>query len=206
RMDYSPFGRVMSDSNPGFQPLGFAGGVYDSISGLTRFGARDYDAYTGRWTAKDPIRWAGGDVNLYGYVANDPVNRVDPSGLYDGPLGPVELWDDPTDAVPKATSQQWLWDALAFASDLTPSGCSREDIEKALGGDDDEPVVDPTSCNARDNLDEIVQSFIGRCRRGSINSEFPGQFYDVPVREVRDGQTKEHKTAWKLLNDNRFKK
>jgi uncharacterized protein RhaS with RHS repeats len=36
----------------------------------------------GRWTAKDPIGFAGGDADLYGYVFNDPVNFVDPWGLY----------------------------------------------------------------------------------------------------------------------------
>ena len=46
-----------------------------------RFGARDYDPRVGRWTAKDRIRFAGGDANLYGYVFADPVNLVDPSGL-----------------------------------------------------------------------------------------------------------------------------
>src|SRR5690606_35717590 len=128
RMDYSPFGRVMSDSNPGFQPLGFAGGVYDSISGLTRFGARDYDAYTGRWTAKDPIRWAGGDVNLYGYVANDPVNRVDPSGLYDGPFGPVELWDDPGEVFTGAHLTDSALELLGAVAGLAPSGCTKEEV------------------------------------------------------------------------------
>jgi len=80
-MDYDAFGNVISDSNPGFQPFGFAGGMYDSDTGLTRFGARDYDAETGRWTIKDPIRFDGGDTNLYGYVLNDPVNFGDPEGL-----------------------------------------------------------------------------------------------------------------------------
>jgi RHS repeat-associated protein len=47
---------------------------------LVRFGARDYDPVTGRWTAKDPILFGGGDTNLYGYVVNDPVNFVDPLG------------------------------------------------------------------------------------------------------------------------------
>ena len=81
QLDYDAWGKVISDSNPGFQPFGFAGGLYDSATGLTRFGARDYDAETGRWTAKDPILFAGGDVSLYGYVSGDPVNFVDPSGL-----------------------------------------------------------------------------------------------------------------------------
>jgi len=41
----------------------------------------DYDAQTGKWTVKDPIGCNGGDTNLYGYVLNDPVNFVDPTGL-----------------------------------------------------------------------------------------------------------------------------
>jgi RHS repeat-associated protein len=65
-----------------FQPFGFAGGLYDADTGLVRFGARDYDAYTGRWTSKDPILFAGGDTNLYVYVGNDPVNEVDVDGKF----------------------------------------------------------------------------------------------------------------------------
>ncbi|PIE01287.1 MAG: hypothetical protein CSA79_00865 [Thiothrix nivea] len=34
RMDYDVWGRVISDSNPGFQPFGFAGGLYDQHTGL----------------------------------------------------------------------------------------------------------------------------------------------------------------------------
>jgi RHS repeat-associated protein len=55
--------------------------LYDADTGLVRFGARDYDAVTGRWTAKDPSLFIDG-TNLHAYVSNDPVNRVDPSGLW----------------------------------------------------------------------------------------------------------------------------
>ena len=82
QIDYDEFGRVLKDTNPGFQPFGFAGGLYDQDTKLVRFGARDYNPSIGRWTAKDPILFAGGD-NLYGYVLADPVNLVDPSGLCD---------------------------------------------------------------------------------------------------------------------------
>ncbi len=78
---YDEFGRVLSDSNPGFQPFGFAGGIYDFDTGLVRFGARDYDPEIGRWISKDPILFKGGDANLYGYTINDPINLIDPSGL-----------------------------------------------------------------------------------------------------------------------------
>ncbi len=80
RLDYDEFGNVTLDTNPGFQPFGFAGGLYDQQTGLTRFGARDYDAAVGRWTTKDPIRFRGG-LNFYAYVANNPLNRIDPRGL-----------------------------------------------------------------------------------------------------------------------------
>ena len=82
-IDYDTFGNVLSDSNETFKvPFGFAGGLYDSDTKLTRFGYRDYDAETGKWTAKDPINFQGGDSNLYGYVLGDPVNLIDPSGEF----------------------------------------------------------------------------------------------------------------------------
>jgi RHS repeat-associated protein len=80
-LDYDSFGNVISDSNEGFEiPFGFAGGLKDSDTQLLRFGYRDYDPQIGRWTARDPIGFAGGDTNLYGYVASDPVNWIDPDG------------------------------------------------------------------------------------------------------------------------------
>jgi RHS repeat-associated protein len=82
RIDYDEFGNVLSDTNPGFQPFGFAGGLYDHDTSLIRFGARDYDSQSGRWITKDPISFAGGDTNLYSYVLADPVNGIDPIGLY----------------------------------------------------------------------------------------------------------------------------
>jgi RHS repeat-associated protein len=81
-MDYDAFGNVTLDTNAGFHPFGFAGGLSDAQTGLVRFGARDYDPATGRWTSKDPIRFAGGDPNFYGYVLNDPLNRNDLQGLW----------------------------------------------------------------------------------------------------------------------------
>lgn len=82
QIDYDPFGQVVSDSSPGFQPFGFAGGLHERDTGLVRFGARDYDPAIGRWTAKDPMRFEGGDPNLYAYVGNNPVNFIDPTGLF----------------------------------------------------------------------------------------------------------------------------
>ncbi|MBK9694522.1 MAG: hypothetical protein IPO76_03890 [Elusimicrobia bacterium] len=80
RMDYDSWGNITNDTSPGFQIFGYAGGLYDQDTKLTRYGARDYDAHTGRWTAKDPIGFNGGDTNIYGYCTNDPLNKVDIDG------------------------------------------------------------------------------------------------------------------------------
>jgi RHS repeat-associated protein len=79
---YDPFGGIIEDTNPGFRiPLGFAGGLHDRDLGFVRFGWRDCDVKTGRWTAPDPIGDRGGDPDWYGYCLDDPVNGVDPAGL-----------------------------------------------------------------------------------------------------------------------------
>jgi len=106
RMNYDEFGIVIEDSNPGFQPFGFGGGLYDPETKLTRFGARDYDAATGRWTAKDPILFGGYQANLYSYVANDPLNQKDPTGR-----GVKVCWSSPYGfggSSPKPISHWWL--------------------------------------------------------------------------------------------------
>ena len=81
RLRHDEFGNVLEDTAPGFVPFGFAGGVYDADTGLVRFGVRDYEPLTGRWTSKDPIRFAGQQDNLYVYAFADPVNWIDTTGL-----------------------------------------------------------------------------------------------------------------------------
>src|SRR5258708_40071715 len=70
---YDTWGRVLSDTNPGFQPFGFAGGLYERDTGLVLLGARDYVPELGRWNRKDPAGFGGG-LNTSPYVGNDPVN------------------------------------------------------------------------------------------------------------------------------------
>lgn len=76
--------------------------------------------------------------------------------------------------------------------------------------DDVSPAVESPifyqDCDASNNLNITCKVFISRCRRGSINREFPSEFFDEKVGVVKNGKTAAHKKAWKLLNDNRFKK
>ncbi len=49
-------------------------------SGAGGVGGRYYDPVTARFQSQDPIRHQAGDANLYRYVENNPVNRLDPGG------------------------------------------------------------------------------------------------------------------------------
>jgi RHS repeat-associated protein len=88
---YAAFGeRTLIAGTDDWMPFGFAGGLYDPDTKLTRFGSRDYDAKIGRWVSKDPILFAGGQANIYVYVGNDPVNWIDPNGK--GLAGGFAVW------------------------------------------------------------------------------------------------------------------
>lgn len=91
RIDYDEFGNVILDTNPRFQPFGFAGGIYDRDTELTLFGARNYDPETGRWISKDPILFSGGQANFYIYIGSDSINSFDRNGLARVGSGPITL-------------------------------------------------------------------------------------------------------------------
>jgi len=80
RRDYDAWGVAVKDSNAAFQALGYAGGLTDTATGLVRFGARDYDPATGRWTAKDPSGIASLDCNYFRYASDNPIDQIDPAG------------------------------------------------------------------------------------------------------------------------------
>ncbi|ROQ59131.1 RHS repeat-associated protein [Streptomyces sp. 840.1] len=91
---YSPRGvprSITSETVP--QPYRFAGG-YQDPTGLYHFAARYYDPNIGRFTNPDP---SGQEQNPYLYAEGDPVNRIDPTGLFSlsgvadalGPVGDV---------------------------------------------------------------------------------------------------------------------
>lgn len=80
---YDSFGKVTSASTPAAAGslFGYAGSVYDVTTGLSYMNARYYDPASGRFLSEDPLGFAAGDMNVYRYVGNNPVNLVDPSGL-----------------------------------------------------------------------------------------------------------------------------
>ena len=100
RLEYDSWGRILVDTNVGFQPFAFAGGIWDRDAQMIRFGARDYIPGAGRWAAKDPIVFKGGSPNLYGYVLANPVDLIDTAGQAPGDPGKDWCGSDDTEWVP----------------------------------------------------------------------------------------------------------
>ena len=76
---FNAYGNVVEDTNPGFQPFGFAGGLYDPDTGLVRFGLRDY---TRRSDAEPPRSGPLRRARRISTVrAGRSVNLKDPTGL-----------------------------------------------------------------------------------------------------------------------------
>jgi len=94
---YDAFGQVTATGGVS-QPFMFTGREYDAETSMYFYRARYYDPTVGRFVTKDPIGFAGGDVNRFNYVRSNPVNRLDPSGLYETLFGkrgnPFTYWRD----------------------------------------------------------------------------------------------------------------
>jgi len=82
---YEPFGKTSSTGSPTANPFQYTGRENDG-TGLYYYRARYYDPRVGRFTQEDPIRFGGGDVNLYAYVGNSPLGSADPLGLWKPPV------------------------------------------------------------------------------------------------------------------------
>ena len=196
RRSYDTWGIVTTESAPDFQGLGYAGGLYEPATGLTRFGARDYEAGVGRWTSKDPLLFLGNDVSflgharlqLYEYAGSDPIDAIDPEGL--------QAFDSYTAAIEQClrlpTAQQ-REECLRALVDVTEDQQGR--LQKLIA----------RQVRQQKTANEILCEEI----KGSAQREFPSQFRGRTLEDImrlaRRGDPAARK-ALKLLTDSRFRK
>jgi len=101
---YDAFGNILSQSGPlaDANVYRFSSMEFHINSGLCYYLYRFYDPGLQRWINRDPVEEDGG-INLYGYVGNNPINVVDPLGLWqyygnwggpDWTGGQVGNWND----------------------------------------------------------------------------------------------------------------
>ena len=86
------------DAGSSTEDNGFTGYEKDQATNLNYAEARYYNSETGRFISQDPIGLYTPEqfladpqqLNMYAYVGNNPVNKVDPTGLY---------WESAIDAI-----------------------------------------------------------------------------------------------------------
>jgi RHS repeat-associated protein len=133
RHDYLPFGeeigsglglRTSSQGYSAMDPNRWKYGMLqrDAATGLDHTWWRKYENLSGRWTSPDPLSGSIADpqsFNHYSYTQNDPVNFIDPSGLFHSSgCGSYVL-------NPKTKEWVWVpcsrnWDDLPWDSDGPP--------------------------------------------------------------------------------------
>jgi RHS repeat-associated protein len=102
---YDAFGGTLTSSGA-VGAFGFAGEAADP-NGLIFLRAREYDPSTGRFMSPDPATiGAEGTLgtNPYVYAADDPVNRVDPTGAF---ATETALQDEESTAVTEEEGRDW---------------------------------------------------------------------------------------------------
>lgn len=80
--EYDSFGKVTASTGGLDQPYAYTGREHDRETRLYFYRARYYDPEVGRFIGKDPIGFAAGTANYYGYVDGNAVNLTDPDGLW----------------------------------------------------------------------------------------------------------------------------
>ena len=81
QVNYHPFGYIDTVNSTATQPIRFPGQYQDNVTGWYMNGMRDYVPIWGVYLETDPAGLKGG-LNTYAYAGSNPVNRVDPSGLW----------------------------------------------------------------------------------------------------------------------------
>ena len=119
-----------------------------------------------------------GSLNhLYGYVDQNPINFIDPSGLDSLRAALIQ-------AIGRGNTRQIrnIMDALS------------------------DPKLRKTAQDALDKFSSKAGDWIEKNCKGAINRKFPENLRDKTLEEIRRGNSKEYKRAWKLLNNKRFQK
>lgn len=113
----------------------FTGREYLPSIGLYDYRNRTYSPTMGRFIEVDPLRLSAGDLNMYRYVGNQPVDLTDPTGLI-APAIPVII---AVYAAEKAAEA-----ALLIASAYVAAECVDYFIDYFIDEIDDDVDVDDT--------------------------------------------------------------
>jgi RHS repeat-associated protein len=112
-LDYAPYGETRSQSGSYTPRFRFSSKEYDASTGFYHFPYRYYAPMWARWMTRDPIGGADGDLNLYRYVWNAPIDVADSLGLMAKPpkkpkTPPVPITPPPCAPLPPTDDSSYV--------------------------------------------------------------------------------------------------
>ena len=166
-------------------------------NGLYYYRNRWYDPEVGRFISEDPIGFAGGDINLYSYVGNNPHGFIDPFGY--SPCDPQKGKSQKQGGRSRRKRQSkdelakdWLkfWNPLSIGEgvELGARICMKLKTGKILVTDTkvgDMRSVSPTECP------EGTVSVARLHTHGGINFRFKSEEFSLPDRINANDETVE---------------
>jgi len=166
---YESFGRTTATGASNRNTYQYTGRENDGTA-LFYYRNRYYHPELSRFISEDPIEFEGGDINLFAYVGNDPVNHFDPLGLFldgglsqalegaitgsrAGPLGaaigalvggvltPKELGNPDREIIrPDKKAGKWVCTCRADCDDRMPGNCPKDPKQHFKFGTWSDPV------------------------------------------------------------------
>lgn len=137
--NYSDFGETTRQGDDSFvNEVCYTGGIYDESTGLYYLNARYYNPLIGRFLSQDTYRGETTDADswhLYAYCANNPINRLDPSGhVIETVLDIASIgWS----VLELVTKPSWMavgnlaWDVAATCVPFLPGSYTAKGLTKA---------------------------------------------------------------------------
>jgi RHS repeat-associated protein len=196
--ELSPFGELVTSSFGTAPDARFLGQWEETGSGLYQNWHRTYDASLGRYLEADPLGLAAGQ-SLYGYVGQDPLNALDPEGLFSSTKfkaafirsgkrylisGGTALVDSPAPGpadvagvgLAVGTTALLLWDigdALLSPPDKAPEICRETSFDdRDIGPPPSSPQNDPDCHNEWDRAYDICSRSIGDPTRKRVTGGY----------------------------------
>ena len=152
---YDSFGRTISSNlTTRYQ---YTGRETDEKTGLMYYRARQYDPQIGRFTSEDPIGFAGGDVNLYGYARNKPLRFIDSLGTTEEDMiwrlerynsSPERIAEDQQSSVASEQAKVLRHLRIEKMCKCNQDADNATKIAIFISGSPDQPFIDPSKPSA----------------------------------------------------------
>jgi len=197
RYRYGAFGELIAGDGGIANNILLSGKRYDSAAGLYYFGARYYDASSGRFVSRDPMGYIDGP-NEYILAMNNPLLWIDPYGLWKRqawnsvtnlteqtvgaiPLGIYDFFTEEGKYYPQSSANIKITDTGARPIYTNGIQTSYEEAQRTadkLGAD---LFYNPPRGFFADGIQTIMQKTIGRYFPGSLERSYANTLNDIKI-------------------------